>query len=141
MFLLAIHFIKILWGLTPMPSFSFILSLLYFKGATALLVLFIISLEMFIFSLWGLTPIVLRPSGDFGISVLNSYPCYLAVYAWPATLPRQTQDSLQILWLAAYLMGLPPTGLYTLCWTHGLTPMCISVLEPETLIFSAFLFS
>ena len=38
--------------------FSFILSLLYFKGATALLVLFIISLEMFIFSLWGLTPIV-----------------------------------------------------------------------------------
>ena len=19
-------------------------------------------------------------------------------------------------------MGLPPTGLYTLCWTHGLTP-------------------
>ena len=35
--------------------FSFKL-LLYFKGATALLVLFIISLEMFIFSLWGLTP-------------------------------------------------------------------------------------
>ena len=82
-----------------------------------------------------------RPSGDFGISVLNSYPCYLAVYAWPATLPRQTQDSLQILWLAAYLMGLPPTGLYTLRWTHGLTPMCFvinyfvwglaSVLSPE----------
>ena len=23
----------------------------------------------------------------------------------------------------AYLMGLPPTGLYTLCWTHSLTPM------------------
>ena len=21
-------------------------------------------------------------------------------------------------------MGLPPTGLYTLTWTHGLTPMC-----------------
>ena len=33
--------------------------------------------------------------------------------------PRQ--DSLQMLWLAAYLMGLPPTGLYTLCWTHGQT--------------------
>jgi hypothetical protein len=27
-----------------------------------------------------------------------------------------------MLWLAAYLMGLPPTGLYTLCWTHGQTP-------------------
>jgi hypothetical protein len=27
-----------------------------------------------------------------------------------------------MLWLAAYLMGLPPTGLYTLSWTHGLTP-------------------
>ena len=26
-----------------------------------------------------------------------------------------------MLWLAAYLMGLPPTGLYTLNWTHGLT--------------------
>ena len=37
-------------------------------------------------------------------------------------LPRQTQDSLQMLWLTAYLMGLPPTGLYTLSWTHGLTP-------------------
>ena len=31
------------------------------------------------------------------------------------------QDSLQMLWLAAYLMGLPPTGLYALCWTHGQT--------------------
>ncbi|MEJ8773460.1 hypothetical protein, partial [Blautia sp. HCN-1074] len=39
------------------------------------------------------------------------------------TLPQQTQDSLQMLWLTAYLMGLPPTGLYTLCWTHGQTPM------------------
>ena len=29
-----------------------------------------------------------------------------------------------MLWLAAYLMGLPPTGLYTLSWTHGLTPEC-----------------
>jgi len=28
-----------------------------------------------------------------------------------------------MLWLTAYLMGLPPTGLYTLCWTHGQTPM------------------
>ena len=35
---------------------------------------------------------------------------------------KQTQDSLQMLWLTAYLMGLPPTGLYTLCWTHGQTP-------------------
>ena len=41
--------------------FSFKL-LLYFKGATALLVLFIISLEMFIFSLWGLTPRVFLSS-------------------------------------------------------------------------------
>jgi len=40
-------------------------------------------------------------------------------------LPRQTQDSLQILWLAAYLMGLPPTGLYILSWTLGLTPMLL----------------
>ena len=61
--------------------------------------------------------------------MLNSYPCYLAVYAWPATLPRQTQDSLQMLWLAAYLMGLPPTGLYTLSWTHGLTPMLFFTLQ------------
>ena len=41
--------------------FSFILSLLYFKGATALHVLFIHSLEMFIFSLWGLTPVLHGP--------------------------------------------------------------------------------
>ena len=27
-----------------------------------------------------------------------------------------------MLWLTAYLMGLPPTGLYTLCWMHGQTP-------------------
>ena len=27
-----------------------------------------------------------------------------------------------MLWLAAYLMGLPPTGLYILSWMHGLTP-------------------
>ena len=33
------------------------------------------------------------------------------------------QDSLQMLWLTAYLMGLPPTGLYIPpCWTHGQTP-------------------
>ena len=25
-----------------------------------------------------------------------------------------------MLWLAAYLTGFPPAGLYTLCWTHGL---------------------
>ena len=24
-----------------------------------------------------------------------------------------------MLWLAAYLTGFPPAGLYTLCWTHG----------------------
>ena len=37
-------------------------------------------------------------------------------------LPRQTQDSLQMLWLVAYLMGFPPTGLYTLSWTpHGVS--------------------
>ena len=35
----------------------------------------------------------------------------------------------QMLWLAAYLMGLPPTGLYTLSWTHGLTPM-----EPNNIL-------
>ena len=27
-----------------------------------------------------------------------------------------------MLWLAAYLTGFPPAGLYTLCWTHGLAP-------------------
>ena len=32
-----------------------------------------------------------------------------------------------MLWLAAYLMGLPPTGLYTLSWTHGLPPMFFPV--------------
>ena len=42
-----------------------------------------------------------------------------------------------MLWLAAYLMGFPPTGLYTLRWTHGLTPMWLyhanaqlSLLDP-----------
>ena len=27
-----------------------------------------------------------------------------------------------MLWLAAYLTGFPPAGLYTLSWTHGLAP-------------------
>ena len=37
-----------------------------------------------------------------------------------------------MLWLTAYLMGLPPTGLYTLCWTHGQTPMLhTAMLEAE----------
>ena len=36
-------------------------------------------------------------------------------------LPRQTQDSLQMLWLATYLTGFPPPGLYALNWAHGLT--------------------
>ena len=27
-----------------------------------------------------------------------------------------------MLWLTAYLTGFPPTGLYTLSWTHGLAP-------------------
>ena len=31
-------------------------------------------------------------------------------------------ESLQKLWLAAYLTGFPPAGLYTLSWTHGLAP-------------------
>ena len=35
---------------------------------------------------------------------------------------RQTPDGLQMLWLAAYLTGFPPAGLYTLCWTHGQAP-------------------
>ena len=33
------------------------------------------------------------------------------------------QDSLQMLWLAAYLTGFPPFGLHALSWTHGLAPM------------------
>ena len=28
------------------------------------------------------------------------------------------QDSLQMLWLAAYLTGFPPAGLYALNWVH-----------------------
>ena len=32
-----------------------------------------------------------------------------------------------MLWLAAYLTGFPPAGLYTLCWTHGLAPIAINV--------------
>ena len=46
-----------------------------------------------------------------------------------------------MLWLAAYLMGLPPTGLYTLTWTHGLTPMwsiAISAAQNNS-IFPSFL--
>ena len=30
-------------------------------------------------------------------------------------------------------MGLPPTGLYTLCWTHGQTPMWSWKLAGQTL--------
>ena len=37
-------------------------------------------------------------------------------------LPTYTQDSLQMLWLAAYLTGFPPVGLHTLGWAHYLTP-------------------
>ena len=37
-------------------------------------------------------------------------------------LPSYTQDSLQMLWLATYLTGFPPAGLYALNWAHGLTP-------------------
>ena len=40
-----------------------------------------------------------------------------------APLLRHTQDSLQMLWLAAYLTGVPPAVLHALRWTHGLTPM------------------
>ena len=36
-------------------------------------------------------------------------------------LPSYTQDSLQMLWLATYLTGFPPAGLYALNWAHGLT--------------------
>lgn len=38
-------------------------------------------------------------------------------------LPSYTQDSLQMLWLATYLTGFPPAGLYALNWAHGLTPL------------------
>jgi len=34
-------------------------------------------------------------------------------------LPLFVQDLLHVLWLAAYKMGVPPIGLYTLSWTHG----------------------
>ena len=34
-----------------------------------------------------------------------------------------------MLGLTAYLMGFPPTGLYTLSWTHGLTPMLFFTLQ------------
>ena len=36
-------------------------------------------------------------------------------------LPSYTQDSVQMLWLATYLTGFPPAGLYALNWAHGLT--------------------
>lgn len=42
--------------------------------------------------------------------------------------PNVIQDSLQMLWLATYLMGFPPTRLYTLCRTHGLTLMFLQLL-------------
>ena len=38
-----------------------------------------------------------------------------------------------MLWLAAYLTGFPPAGLYALCWTHGLAPRALS--DIETVIF------
>ena len=37
-----------------------------------------------------------------------------------------------MLWLTAYLMGLPPTGLYTLCWTHGQTPEVLCSVDQRS---------
>ena len=37
-----------------------------------------------------------------------------------------------MLWLATYyFVGLPPNGLYTLSWTHGLTPMLFQCYHYE----------
>ena len=38
----------------------------------------------------------------------------------------RTQDSLQMLWLAAYLTGFPPVGLHALRWTHCLARTLLS---------------
>ena len=39
-----------------------------------------------------------------------------------------------MLWLAAYLTGVPPVGLHILRWTHCLTPMCGSRTFVHTLL-------
>ena len=39
------------------------------------------------------------------------------------------QNSLQMLWLAAYLTGVPPVGLHALRWTHSLTPMILNLAK------------
>ena len=39
-----------------------------------------------------------------------------------------------MLWLTAYLMGLPPTGLYTLCWTHGQAPGVLLIIDEWLLL-------
>ena len=39
------------------------------------------------------------------------------------------QKKLQMLWLAAYLTGVPPVGLHALRWTHGQAPTFMSPME------------
>ena len=45
--------------------------------------------------------------GSYRLSVLNHYPYNHAVYASPGTLPYLTQDSLLMLRLTAYQVGIP----------------------------------
>ena len=52
------------------------------------------------------------------------------------TLRPYTQDSLQMLWLAAYLTGFPPAGLCTLSWAHYPPPNKIYLLGILSLDFS-----
>ena len=53
-------------------------------------------------------------------------------------LPSYTQDSLQMLWLATYLTGFPPAGLYALNWAHGQTPLRKSCADGSVSIFRCF---
>ena len=57
---------------------------------------------------------------DFGAKSLSLLPCCLRLAYRP--LPLYPQNSLQVPWLTACLMGFPPIGLFALSWTHYLTP-------------------
>ena len=50
------------------------------------------------------------------------------------------QDLLHVLWLAAYKMGVPPIGWYTLSWTHGQAPRSLVDEEPLDEPFAILLY-
>ena len=43
-----------------------------------------------------------------------------------------------MLWLSSLFDGIPPTVLYTLSWTHGLTPMSDAQISPMSVLRKRF---